>query len=158
MTYENLDIRLIKELQDDARQSLRKLARKLDVSPSTVSKRLDGLIERGVITGFRPEVDYTKLGFSLVAVTRVKARGEALQRVVDSLVDDPRLTQVYEITGEFDVMAIGRFRDESEMNREIKRVLNLPGIEGTNTSIVLSSPKETLDVAIDEDLEAEALT
>ncbi len=158
MTYQNLDIRLIRELQDDARQSLRKLARKLDVSPSTVSKRLDGLMERGVIMGFRPVVNYAKLGFSLVAVTRIKARGEALQKVVDSLVEDPRLTQVYEITGEFDVMAIGRFRDEQEMNREIKRVLNLPGIEGTNTSIVLSSPKETLDVEIDEDLDAEALT
>lgn len=153
MTYRNLDVRLIRALQEDGRRSLRQLAEVLDVSTSTVRNHLDDLLERGVIQGFRPVVDYTKLGYGLVAVTRIKARGDAIPAIVERLVADERLTHVYEITGEFDVMAIGRFRSETEMNHEIKRMLSLPGIEGTNTSIVLSAPKEAADLDLTADLD-----
>lgn len=149
MTYRDLDIRLIEALRQDARRSLRQLAEELDVSPSTVGNRLNDLLDRGVITGFKPVIDYRKLGFGLVAVTKIKARGDALPAIVEALAADARLTHVYEITGEFDVLVIGRFRNETEMNREIKRMLGLPGIEGTNTSIVLSAAKEAADVELE---------
>jgi DNA-binding Lrp family transcriptional regulator len=155
VTYENLDVRLIKALQEDGRRSLRRLAEVLDVSTSTVRNHLDDLVEREVIQGFTPRVDYAKLGYGLVAVTRIRARGDAIPAIVERLVADERLTHVYEITGDFDVMAIGRFRDESEMNQEIKRLLSLPGIEGTNTSIVLSAPKEAADIDLTADLDGE---
>jgi DNA-binding Lrp family transcriptional regulator len=148
VTYGDLDIRLIRELQRDARRSNRQLAAELGVAASTVGNRLKELEERGVIRGYRPVLDYRLLGLGLVAVTRIKARGDSLPAIVNSLTSHPKLTHVYEITGEFDVMVIGRFADESEMNREIKSMLGLPGIEGTNTSVVLGTPKEQLDVEL----------
>lgn len=148
MTYRDLDERLIEALRVDGRSSVRKLAAELGVAPSTVSKRLTDLLERAVILGFKPVVDYRKLGYPLVAVTKIKARGDALPRIVEALAADSHLTHVYEITGEFDVLVIGRFRDETAMNREIKRILSLPGIEGTNTSIVLSAAKEGADIEL----------
>lgn len=148
MTYQDLDVRLIEALQEDGRRSLRKLAEKLDVSPGTVSNRLSRLEERGVILGFKPVIDYRELGYGLVAITKIKARGDALPRIVEALARDPHLTHVYEITGEFDVLVIGRFQDETAMNREIKRMLSLPGIEGTNTSVVLSAAKENADIGL----------
>lgn len=151
MTHRDLDHRLIEALLEDGRRSVRNLAAELGVSPSTVSGRLQDLLERGVISGFRPVIDYGRLGFGLVAVTKIKARGDALPSIVEALRQDRHLTHVYEITGEFDVLVIGRFRDESEMNREIKRLLGLPGIEGTNTSIVLSTAKEAADIDLRTD-------
>jgi DNA-binding Lrp family transcriptional regulator len=148
VTYRDLDVRLIEALREDGRRSLRKLAEILGVSPSTVGKRLSDLEERGVIQGFKPALDYRKLGFPLVAVTKIKARGDALPAIVEALAADAHLTHVYEITGEFDVLVIGRFRDETAMNREIKRMLSLPGIEGTNTSVVLSAAKEDGEVEL----------
>ena len=155
MTYRDLDVRLIRALHEDGRRSLRQLARELNVSTSTVSKRLDELRERGVVLGFRPVVDYAALGYGLIAVTKIKARGDALPVIVEALAADHNLTHVYEITGEFDVLVIGRFRNETEMNREIKRMLSLPGIEGTNTSVVLSAAKEDADADLLADLLAE---
>ncbi|MGH7541102.1 MAG: Lrp/AsnC family transcriptional regulator [Gemmatimonadota bacterium] len=153
MTYRDLDLRLIEALREDGRASIRSLAERLSVSPSTAGKRLDSLIARGVITGFGPLLDYQKLGFGLVAITKIKARGDALPTIVDALSRDRHLTHVYEITGDFDVLVIGRFRNEGEMNREIKRLLGLPGIEGTNTSVVLSAAKEAgpIDLAPSEE-------
>lgn len=154
MTYHDLDMRLLRALRVDARRSNRQLAAELGVAATTVGKRLADLESRGVIRGYRPDLDYRKLGLGLVAVTRIKARGDELPRIVASLTSHPQLTHVYETTGEFDVMVIGRFANESEMNREIKSMLAMPGIEGTNTSIVLDAPKEQLDVELpraDED-------
>ena len=148
MTYRDLDTRLLRELQIDARRSNRQLAEALGVAASTVGARLKDLEERGVIRGYRAVLDYGRLGLGLVAMTRIKARGEALPRIVKSLSEHPSLTHVYEITGEFDIMVIGRFANETEMNREIKSMLGLPGIEGTNTSVVLDAPKESLDVEL----------
>jgi DNA-binding Lrp family transcriptional regulator len=153
LTYRDLDTRLLRELQIDARRSNRQLADALGVAASTVGARLKDLEERGVIRGYRAVLDYGQLGLGLVAVTRIKARGEALPRIVKSLSEHPSLTHVFEITGEFDVMVIGRFADETEMNREIKSMLGLPGIEGTNTSVVLDAPKESLDVELRADAE-----
>jgi DNA-binding Lrp family transcriptional regulator len=107
-------------------------------------------MDRGIIRGFKPDLDYAQLGMGLVAVTKIKARGDALPAIVEALAKDPRLTHVYEITGDFDVLVIGRFRNEAEMNSEIKRMLGLEGIEGTNTSIVLSIAKESADLELDE--------
>lgn len=153
MTYEHLDRRLIRALQRDARRSLRQLAEELDVSTGTVRNHLRDLEERGVIRGYRPEVDYARLGYSLVTVTRIKARGDAIPAIVEELAADPRLTHVYEITGDFDVMVVGRFRSDVEMNREIKRLLGVEGVEGTNTSVVLQVHKEGGDVDLMEGIE-----
>ncbi len=155
MTYEHLDRRLIRALQDDARRSLRQLAEELDVSTGTVRNHLRDLEERGVIRGYRPEVDYAKLGYSLVTVTRIKARGDAIPGIVEKLVADPRLTHVYEITGDFDVMVVGRFRSDVEMNREIKRLLGVEGVEGTNTSVVLEVHKEGGELDLMEGIEGD---
>jgi DNA-binding Lrp family transcriptional regulator len=148
MTYRDLDVRLIRVLQEDGRLSLRQLAKLLGVSTSTVSKHLGDLLERGIVRGFRPVLDYSKLGYGLIAVTKIKARGDSLPAIVEALAGERNLTHVYEITGEFDVLVIGRFRNETEMNREIKNMLRLPGIEGTNTSVVLSAAKEGADVEL----------
>lgn len=155
MTYRDLDTRILRALSEDARRSNRRLAKELGVAATTIGHRLSDLEQRGVIRGYRADIDYRKLGLGLVAVTRIKAKGEALPAIVRSLTEHPSLTHVYEITGEFDVMVIGRFADESEMNREIKRMLGMPGIEGTNTSIVLDAPKEQLDVELPDPVEEE---
>lgn len=155
MTYEHLDRRLVRALQEDARRSLRALAEELDVSTSTVRNHLEDLEGRGVVTGYKPVVDYAALGYSLVTITRIKARGEAIPGIVEDLKADSRLTHVYEITGDFDVLAIGRFRDDREMNREIKRLLSVDGVEGTNTSVVLEVHEEAGDLDVTAGLEEE---
>ncbi|MDT8436802.1 MAG: Lrp/AsnC family transcriptional regulator [Gemmatimonadota bacterium] len=146
MAHRDLDTRILAELQKDARRSNRQIADALGVASTTVRKHVRDLEERGIVCGYRAVIDYARLGLGLVAVTRIKARGEALPAIVASLAQHPSLTHVYEITGDFDVMVIGRFANETEMNREIKRMLTMPGIEGTNTSVVLDAPKESLDV------------
>jgi DNA-binding Lrp family transcriptional regulator len=147
--YKDLDRRIVEYLQKDGRASLRELARRLRVSATTVGNRLRELESQGVIRGYKAVVDYAKLGYPITTVTLIKARGNQIPAIVAELQqNDEHLTHVYEITGEFDILVIGKFRDQESMNREIKRLLSHPAIERTNTSIVLAVAKEEAAVGV----------
>lgn len=147
--HKDLDRRIVEQLQREGRISLRELARRLNVSSATVGNRLSELEASGVIRGYKALVDYEKLGYPITTVTLIKARGNQIPKIVEELKQsDDRLTHVYEITGEFDILVIGKFRDQESMNREIKRLLSHPAIERTNTSIVLSVAKEEAPVGM----------
>lgn len=147
--YKDLDRRIVEYLQRDGRASLRQLARRLRVSTATVGHRVKELEAQGVIRGYKALVDYPKLGYPITTVTLIKAHGNQIPQIVAELQkSDEHLTHVYEITGEFDILVIGKFSDQESMNREIKRLLSHPAIERTNTSIVLAVAKEEAPVGV----------
>lgn len=148
MTYADLDYDILSELRRDGRASLRTIAERLNVSTSTVSHRVKQMESDGIIRGYKPVLDYAKLGYRLTAITKIKARGSGIPKIVEKLAKEETLVDVYEITGDYDVLVIGKFPDEESMNREIKRLLALQEIESTNTSIVLSVAKEGGDLAL----------
>jgi len=149
MTYENLDAKLINALLEDGRASLRSLAEDLDVSVTTVSNHLSDLEEEGVIDGYAPRVDYENLGYDVTAILHLKVEGNALPEITDRLQDHQRMVSVYEVTGDYDVIAIARFEDTDDMNDEIKSVLTDPDINESNTSVVLNAPVEDRQFELD---------
>jgi DNA-binding Lrp family transcriptional regulator len=142
MTYENLDRKLVNELLGDGRASLRSLAEDLDVSVTTVSNHLSDLEEQGIIAGYTPKVDYGKLGYDVTAILQLKVEGSGLQDVTEELTRHRQMVSVYEVTGDHDIVAIGKFTDTDDMNDEIKTLLNNPEIKESNTSVVLNGAKE----------------
>ena len=142
MTYENLDTELVNELLGDGRASLRSLADDLDVSVTTVSNHLADLEDEGVIRGYSPSVDYNALGYDVTAVIQLKVEGSALPDVTDRLREHEQMISVYEVTGDHDVVAIGKFRDTDDMNNEIKTLLADADIRESNTNVVLNAVSE----------------
>lgn len=151
MTYENLDEKLINALLADGRASLRSLAEELDVSVTTVSNHLSDLEDSGVIEGYAPVVNYDALGYDVTAVIQLKVEGSALPDITDRLREQKHMVSVYEVTGDHDVVAIGKFTDTDQMNSGIKELLTDPDINESNTSVVLNTVVENqqfdLDVA-----------
>jgi DNA-binding Lrp family transcriptional regulator len=152
MTYEHLDAKLVNALLRDGRSSLRSLAEELDVSVTTVSNHLTDLEAEGVITGYVPEVNYEALGYDVTAVIQLKVEGTALPDITDRLEGHKQMTSVYEVTGDYDVIAIGKFTDTDGMNDQIKALLTDPEIKETNTSVVLNAPVEyrQFELAVEE--------
>jgi DNA-binding Lrp family transcriptional regulator len=149
MTYENLDAKLLNELLGDGRASLRSLAEDLDVSVTTVSNHLSDLEEAGVVEGYSPLVDYDALGYDVTAVIQLKVEGDALPEITDTLEGEKRMVSVYEVTGDYDVIAIGKFTDTDEMNDQIKSLLTDPDIKESNTSVVLNAVVEGRQFELD---------
>ena len=142
MTYENLDTELINVLLDDGRASLRSLAEDLDVSVTTVSNHLADLEEDGVIERYSPEVNYDALGYDVTAVIQLNIEGSALDEVTEELREHSQITSIYEVTGDYDVVATGKFKNTDEMNDQIKALLNSSGVKESNTNVVLNTVSE----------------
>lgn len=142
MTYENLDRKLVNALLNDGRASLRSLAEELDVSVTTVSNHLSELKETGIIEGFSPRIDYDRLGYDVTAILQLKVEGSALTDITQTLQNHRQMTSVYEVTGDHDIIAVGKFTDTDNMNETIKELLSEPEINESNTSVVLNAPKE----------------
>ncbi|RBI60845.1 Lrp/AsnC family transcriptional regulator [halophilic archaeon] len=142
MTYENIDVELVNSLLGNGRASLRSLADELDVSVTTVSNHLTELEEAGVVQGFTPRVDYDALGYDVTAVIQLKVEGNALPDITDRLQGQTQMISVYEVTGDYDIIAIGRFTDTDGMNQQIKTLLTDEDINESNTSVVLNTASE----------------
>ncbi|OAQ54194.1 hypothetical protein HTG_01275 [Natrinema mahii] len=151
MTYENLDSDLVNELLNDGRSSLRSLAEELDVSVTTVSNHLSDLEDEGVIEGYTPKIDYDAVGYDVTAVMQLKAEGNALPEITETLKDHRQMISVYEVTGDYDVIAIGKFKDTDDMNDQIKQLITDPDINQSSTSIVLNAVSENEQFELETD-------
>lgn len=74
-TLDSTDWAVVGELQEDARISLTELGRRVSLSASATTERVRRLESIGVITGYRAEIDLTKVGYPVLAVVRLKYPG-----------------------------------------------------------------------------------
>jgi len=149
VTYDNIDSELINELIGDGRASLRSLGEELDVSVTTVSNHIKDLESDNVIQGYTPILNYEKLGYDVTAITHLKVEGSALEEIVDRLRNKDQMISVYETTGDYDIIAIGKFENTDGMNGQIKKLLSDVDIRESNTSVVLNTVKEHAQFELD---------
>lgn len=147
-TLDPLDVALLQELNIDARRSHRELARRLRLSPTTVSRRLEELERAGTIRGYIPVLDDEALGWDLHAVVGIRISKGKLREVEEHLAKDPHAYAIYDVTGDFDALVIGRFRDRRDLDRWVKHALQDPHIERTNTQVILNQVKEDRRVPV----------
>jgi len=151
MAYENLDLELLNELLGDGRASLRSLGEELDVSVTTVSNHLEALEAEGIIDGYTPVIDYNELGYDVTAIMHLKVEGSSMAALTDRLREQKQMISVYETTGDYDIIAVGKFTDTDGMNEQIKALLADVDINESNTSVVLNAVTEHEQFALDVD-------
>ncbi len=139
---DDLDKRIIRELEKDARRSFRKLSRKLGVSITTLSNRVSRLEKSGVVKGYSVLLDPESIGFDLTAIIEIVVSKGKLMEVEREIAKMGNVFAVYDITGSTDSIVIARFRKRREMSRFIKSLLGMRYVERTNTHVVLNVVKE----------------
>ena len=153
MTYKNLDVELLNELLGDGRASLRSLGEELDVSVTTVSNHLEALEAEGIIDGYTPIIDYNELGYDVTAIMHLKVEGSAMAALTDRLREQKQMISVYETTGDYDIIAVGKFKHTDGMNEQIKALLADVDINESNTSVVLNAVTEHEQFELDVERE-----
>ncbi len=151
MAYDNLDSELINRLIGNGRASLRSLGEELDVSVTTVSNHINDLESQDIIQGYTPTLNYDALGYDVTAIVHLKVEGVALTEIVERLRTKDQMISVYETTGDYDIIAIGKFEDTDGMNAQIKELLSDVDIRESNTSVVLNAVKENAQFELDTD-------
>lgn len=87
MDLDATDAAILRHLQDDARASLRTIARHIGVSVPTVSARLRNLEQLGIVRGYRTVLDPERLDettLALVVKTRVQAMEQVARRIAEA--------------------------------------------------------------------------
>ena len=147
-TLDDLDRSILEELNADARRSHRDIAHRLKVSPTTVSARVSRLEAQGTIRGYIPVLDDEQLGWDLWAVVGIRILKGRLREVEERLAKDPRAYVIFDVTGDYDALLIGRFRDRRDLDRFVKHALQDPHVERSNTQVVLNRVKEDRRVPV----------
>ncbi len=145
---DELDKKILNLLNTNARKSYRQMAKELKISMSTVSNRVKGMENEGVIKGYIPVLDPQKVGYDLLVVIGVRISRGKLLEVQNKISKHTGVFGVYDITGEWDSMVFVRFRNREELNTFIKWTLNLEYIERTYTQVVLNVVKEEVRVNV----------
>ena len=71
---DGLDASLVELLAKEPRVGVLEASRRLGVARATVQARLDRMLQRGIITGFGPDVDPAALGYAVTALVTLEIR------------------------------------------------------------------------------------
>ena len=97
-------------LRENSRYSVRQIAEKLAMRPSTVHQRMQRLIKQGIIQGFTVKTDDAKIGEDLCVFMMLKGSPNA------AVLKDPAVKEAYAVTGEYNHMLKLKFQDMKALN------------------------------------------
>lgn len=141
MAVDRIDLKIIRSLNINARKSYKEISQETDVSDTTVRKRIQRMLDLGIIKKFNVLLDYPKLGRVIKAFIGIRLSPTTLQEVVNNLKDNPDVQVLYRTTGHIDLFIEVIFGTMEELNNFLENELNFDGITGTEVDIVIGPYK-----------------
>jgi Lrp/AsnC family leucine-responsive transcriptional regulator len=142
---DNIDRRILMELQLDGRISNAELAQRVGLAPTSMSDRFRRLVKQGYITGFGARLDPQQLGFGLLVFVEVsldKTTPDAFERFAKAVRTAPEVLECHMVAGGFDYLVKTRLADMAAYRRFLGEVLlSLPGVRETRTYAVMEEVK-----------------
>lgn len=144
---DHIDRRLLHLLQERGRISQLELAQAVGLSSPAVADRLRKLEERGFIRGFTVLLDSKKLGWDVTAFIFVNVDGSRYYPdFIRSAQECPEVLECHAVTGQGSHILKVRVASTTALEHLLAEVQSWPGVHGTQSSVVLSTSKETLRV------------
>lgn len=137
---DDLDARLLKELDAAPRAGVLELSRRLGVARATAQARLDRLAARGVIATFAPTLDPDALGYRVTAFATLEIRQGRGTAVLQHLNKIPEVLEVHTITGQGDMLCRVVARSNEDLQRVLDRLTESSEIVRSSTVIALTNP------------------
>ncbi len=152
IVLDNIDHELLRILQENARISNAELARRVELSPSGLQKRLrrletHGYIERYAAILNRHKVGYEMMVFVHISLQRHIASGfEAFRKEIVQL---PEVLECYNLTGEDDYILKVIVKDVPHLeNFLLRQLTSMPAVDKVRTGLVLNEIKSTTAIPV----------
>jgi DNA-binding Lrp family transcriptional regulator len=136
---DDLDDHLLAKLRENARAPVAELARALGLSRTTVQSRLARLERSGVIAGYAVKLSESYAGGRVHAFIMLTVEPKQAVAVTAALRRMPGVRKLQSVSGPFDMVATVEAGNVTEIDGVIDEIGALPGVERTNSSIVLST-------------------
>ena len=132
---DNLDRWLVRYLQDNPRATYATIARETDASESTIKRRVEALIERGVVTpAMLPDV--FQLGYETSAFVGLRVDLGQLDTIAAELARLPETTMVAETMGRYDLIIFVAETSNQGLRQLVSgKIAAIPGVRETETFV-----------------------
>jgi Lrp/AsnC family transcriptional regulator for asnA, asnC and gidA len=142
------DLYIIRKLCEDSNTPLACIGEELNVSPSTIHKRINRLVEGGVIERFTILFDPSILNLKTVAFVGIELERSALvgkkkEEVIQELMQTPEVLEIYETLEPFDIMLKLRTNNVDVLREIIGNISGIHGVLSTNTILTTKKIMET---------------
>jgi len=142
---DDIDHRLLALLQQDDRVPVAELGKALGVPASTLNDRIRRLVKLGIVKGFHAHLDPEKVGLDLLAFVFIGWSDPGTEaKFLAAIAAAPEVQEAHHVTGAWNYLIKVRLRTTRDLEGFFAEVLKeVPGVQRTETLIVLSSPKDT---------------
>ncbi|MCB9739207.1 MAG: Lrp/AsnC family transcriptional regulator [Deltaproteobacteria bacterium] len=138
------DLALCVALQEDAKMSLQRLGERVGLSAQSVLERVRKLEAAGVIRGYHADVDARAVGLDVTAFIGVGIdTTRHLDAVEQALGVAAEVLECHHVTGAHTLMVKIKTRNTATLELLIREIRGMPGVQRTETMIVLSTHKES---------------
>jgi DNA-binding Lrp family transcriptional regulator len=141
MNLDDVDRKILRELQRDGRASFRDISSRIDVSTPTVSSRVQAMVDVGLIKGYSTLLDAEMLGQVSVALL-IEAKPSDLDKVVEKIKDEEIVRQIY-VLSDSRILCILAFYNQVKYQRFLESLAQVPEITSMDNSMVMRVPKES---------------
>ena len=142
-TLDEIDVEIIKILQENAKTSYRVIQDKLNISIGTIHNRISKLEENEIIEGYTLKLNNEKLGYKLTFLIRINIDGKHTPEILEEISLRPEVCSVFHTTGEQSAALICRFKEAQHVHNFIRELNEKENITKTNSNMVLKEYKNS---------------
>lgn len=139
---DEIDKKILRLLQEDGNIPLSEIASRLNIGVATVHRRIQRMKMEGIIKKKIVVVDPEKVGKSILAFIEIKALPNFEDEILDTLSSFDEITEVYWVTGDFDLIVKLVVEDIKEFTEVIRKIRKMKGVVDTRSAIVVKTKKE----------------
>jgi DNA-binding Lrp family transcriptional regulator len=149
LNLDDVDRKILRELQRDGRASFRDISSRIGVSTPTVSARVLAMTDMGLIKGYTTLLDADMLG-QVSVILMIDARPSDLDKVVENIGDDDIVRQMF-VLSDSRVMCLLSFYNQVKYQQFLESLAHIPEIVKVTPSLILKSKKEVQRAALTDE-------
>ena len=147
---DNLDLKILSELSNDAAISIPKLSKKINVNTSVVYSRIKRLLKRKMIERYTIEINDKELGYTVKSFTGINIDSKQRDSVIDGLFQIDGVREISEVTGRFDILVTMHAKNLAEMHNLISEGIGkIQGIIGSESFVEMKKRKKQTPYMVD---------
>jgi len=141
---DDLDMDILRSLIKNSRITLSQMSKEIDAPDATISNRLKKL-ENDVIKRYTVILDWEKIGLDITTIIIIQTESEKHESVKEELSKLEEVSEVYSVSGEYDILIKVWVRDIEELNQLMNtKIRSVDGVEDLTEMIVMERVKEEM--------------
>ncbi len=130
------DYKILDILLEDGRIPMKELAQRVSLSAPAAAERVKRLEEENIITGYKVEINYAKLGKKINVLINVDIKVQRTEKFMEFIKNEDSIIECHHVTGPYCKILIARLKDISSLEKLIGKIQIFGN---TETFIILSS-------------------